>query len=198
MIQTTTHIAEGLALLITQYRDKPNLAAILTAYLTQVQEIEDVAFDILAILGDIDSQVGEQLDLIGRIVGQDREGRTDAVYIQWIHARVLVNRSSGLVDELLQILELVASGNSRGYTPAYPASFLIEIFGAFSGDAQAVAAILGEARAAGVNGQFLYSVQADADTFTWATGDTEEASTTQGWGDDAQTTGGRFADVEET
>ena len=196
MIQTIDHVAEGLALLITQYKGKTNMEGFLAPYLTQVQELEDMFFDLLGILIDMDSQVGEQLNILGRIVGQDREGRTDAVYLQWIRARILVNRSSGLPDEILRILALVVPGLERVYKKYPPASFVAEVLGIFTGDPEAVAAIIKEARAAGVGAQFVYSLQAKEDTFAWATADVEEASTTQGWGDNAQTTGGRFAGIE--
>jgi hypothetical protein len=196
IIQETNHVGEGLDLLITQYKDKPNLAGMLTAYLNQVQELEDVFFDILAIFTDIDSQVGEQLDLIGRIVGQDREGRTDDVYLLWIKARIKVNKSSGIVDELLEILALVAPNNTREYTPYYPASFTIRLVGALLEDAEQIAKLLGEAVGAGINGQLIYSLAADSDTFQFASGDTIETSTTQGFANDAGTTGGQFADAE--
>lgn len=198
MIEKLTHISEGLALLITEYKDKPRIQAMLTAYLTQVQELEAVFFDLLEIFTDIDSQTGEQLDLLGRVVGQDREERIDAVYIQWIRARILVNKASGLPNELLRVLAVVVPDASRDYTEAYPASYLIEVFDAFSDDPEAVATILGETEPAGVKGFFLYSTEDDDATFFFSSDDTEEASVTQGWADDAQTIGGVWADVEAT
>jgi len=59
-----------------------------------------------------------------------------------------------------------------------------------------VAEILGEADPGGVNGQLIYSEVSDETTFTFATADVEEASTDQGWSNDAQTVGGLMADVE--
>lgn len=197
MDQRENHVAAGLALLATQYRRKPHLAAILSSYLNQVQELEDVFFGILAILIDSDNQVGEQLDLLGCWAGQPREGRTDAVYLQWIHARRLVNRSSGLPDEILKVLALVAPEVTRELRFFYPASFLVDLHGAMTSDAEAVAAIVRATRGAGINGQLVYSLKDDSETFLWSTGDTEEASTAQGWADDSPvTTGGYFAGVE--
>jgi hypothetical protein len=196
MIQRTDHDAAGRALLATQYRRQVNFEALVSTYLDQVQELEDVLFDVLRILASRDAQVGAQLDLIGRIVGQAREGRTDADYLPWIQARVIANRASGLPDEILTLLTLVAPELGHVLEFFYPASYLVTLSGALA-DATQVAALLRAVTGAGIGAQLVYSTEEDASTFTFASGDTEEASTDQGWADDAQTTGGVFADVVE-
>ena len=198
MIPRTDHADAGLALLATQYKQQVGFEGLLGAYLAQVQEIEDVLFDVLAILTYQDAQVGEQLDLLGRLVGQPREGRTDVAYLPWIRARVIANRSSGLSDELLTVAQLVAPDTTRTLEFFYPASYLLTLSGTItSALALQLAAILSQVTGAGIGAQLVYSTEEDADTFTFSSGATEETSTTQGWADDAQTTGGAFADVEE-
>ena len=193
--QRTDHVTAALARLLTQYKDT-NLVDYLTPFLTQLQELEDVFFDIRAILTNIEDQVGEQLDLLGRLVGQPREGRTDAVYILWIQARILVNKSSGLPDELLQVLRTLMA-NEISYEGSYPAGFVLQVFGILA-EPEAVAEILTETRAGGVDGDLHYAIRADAAIFTFASGDTREASTTQGFADDSPVTkGGYFADALE-
>jgi hypothetical protein len=169
MNQRDDHVTAGLALLITQYKDKPNLAAVISSYLTQAQEIEDMLFDILAIIESPWTQVGEQLDLIGRVVGQAREGRSDADYVPWLQARLLVNRSSGVSSDFFSVAALVAPAATRAYSEWFPAAFLFELHPLT--DAALIAQILGEMRPAGVNGQLLYYADA-AETFTFADADT--------------------------
>lgn len=168
MNQRDDHVTAGLALLITQYKDKPNLVAVISSYLTQVQEIEDMLFDILAIIESPWTQVGEQLDLIGRVVGQAREGRSDADYVPWLQARLLVNRSSGVPADFFSVAALVAPAATRAYSEWFPAAFLFELHPLT--DAALIAQILGEMRPAGVNGQLLYCDDI-ADTFTFADAD---------------------------
>jgi hypothetical protein len=57
--------------LIQLYRDKPNFNALIEVYADKAQEIEDTAFQML-LFRDVETAFGEQLDIIGRIVGQDR------------------------------------------------------------------------------------------------------------------------------
>jgi hypothetical protein len=106
LTKRTDHVETGLGLFLAQFQDKTSLDAYMTTFLTQVQEIEDVLFQILDILQNITGQEGEQLDLLGRLVGQPREGRDDDLYIKWIQARLIINRASGLADEMFSQLLL--------------------------------------------------------------------------------------------
>lgn len=63
--------------LLWQYRDKPNILALIRSYLTEFDEISDVLTALQTRL-DIDASIGAQLDGIGEIVGQPRPG---TVYI---------------------------------------------------------------------------------------------------------------------
>ena len=57
--------------------------------------------------------------------------------------------------------------------------------------------IIGDAKAGGVGGDLHYTLSPDSEVFRFATGDTAEVSSTQGHGNDAGTTGGKFADAIE-
>lgn len=48
-----------------------------------------------------------QLDAIGKLVGQPRDGATDSVYQQYLAARVLANRSGGTPEELIAVANAV-------------------------------------------------------------------------------------------
>lgn len=180
LVTNLKHVETGLARLIAQYKNQPNLTGFITPYLTQCQELETVAFQILSILSDVESQVGEQLDLVGRVVGQPRNGQTDTDYIKWILARMIVNRASGTPDELLQVLTQV-NDNTHSYTEYYPASFLIRLFGVLLDDPEQIAAILTETRAAGVGGGLLYSTYGDDQTFIFADADLVQGSSKLGF-----------------
>ena len=192
----TTHAAQALGRLLEQFKNKTDLAAWLSTYIAEIQEVENMLVS-LNTERTLDSAVGVQLDGIGRIIGQARDGQTDDVYRIRIKARIALNLSSGTVEEVLTIMGLVLDGCTFWWTSRPPASYVLDVHGATTtADAVEAAAIMGEASAAGVNSQLVYSESSDADTFTFSSGDTEEASTAQGWADDAQTTGGFWADVE--
>lgn len=102
----TDHVARGLARLKEQFKAKPNIEAWLTVLLTPVQRLEDALYQLLTERG-IDNAIGAQLDALGKIVGQVRDGRTDEVYRRFIRARISVNKSNGLIEDVLTVTRLV-------------------------------------------------------------------------------------------
>ena len=193
MIHRTDHVATDPDLLVTQYKGKPSLVAFLRSYLAQVQEIEDVFFEVAAILLALEDQEGEQLDLIGRVLGRPRNGLSDANYLLWLQAQIIVNKSSGLPDEVLAVLALVAPAAARALSFWYPAAWQIEAIPLTA--AVQVAQLLTAMVAGGVNLQLLYSAVAEADTFTFADADAEQADLARGWAPDPVTAlNGNFID----
>lgn len=55
------------------------------------------------------------LDIVGAIVGEDRFGRSDAIYKRYLSARIAANRSDGLVDDVSHVLELALGWTASGY-----------------------------------------------------------------------------------
>lgn len=174
-----THVSEGQDQLITQFVRQPNMRAMLGTWLAQVQEAEDALFQLLGVPEDITAQEGDVLDLIGRIVGQEREGRTDVVYRRWLLGRLQANRASGLPDELMAVLRTILEKNPE-YAEFYPASFALRT-NCTAEEAADLALLLSEVRAAGVRGDLEYSETTDAETFTFASGDSVEYGGTQGF-----------------
>lgn len=103
-----THIEDGLDKLLEQYKQKPRIEAWHVAYLRQFQKIEDAILDV--IIGRlIDYAEGVQLDVIGRIVGEFRQDRIDALYRLFIRARIRINRSLGRLLDLTEVFAIVSS-----------------------------------------------------------------------------------------
>lgn len=102
------HSTQALSRLIERWRaDKnPNLAALVTSVNDEVQELENAIWDV--IVGRLpDYAEGEQLDALGRIVGQRRDGLGDAAYRAHIKARVRINQSFGTPLDVIEVLRLV-------------------------------------------------------------------------------------------
>lgn len=142
------HASQALARLLTQLRGKPNVAALLTTYLTQVQEIEAV-FDVLYNQRGVDSPIGGVVyDGLGQIVGLPRNGLTDIQYMTRINAQIVVNNSSGTIQDLIDAVQFVTSpivteeGNAaiRVESPTPIADLTVPI----------LVQLLGAAKAAGV------------------------------------------------
>lgn len=149
--KVTDHEAQGVALLISQFRDKPFIEILVKALMTQVQEIEDALFDLL-VKRTIDTAVGAQLDVIGKIVGQKRGTFAEETYRTFIRGRVLVNRSSGTTDQMVALVNtLLPTGASLVVREYYPAAFQIEVIGSVPDSfGNALAALVLEAKALGI------------------------------------------------
>jgi hypothetical protein len=123
LAEVTDHCAAGLGLLISQYQNSPRLQALLCGYLDQVQAVERGLVGMYERSIDITRASGEQLDLLGRIVREARDGRSDDDYRRGIRVRLLINRSQGRHEELIAIVRLFEDMTTgvvrlRDYQPA--------------------------------------------------------------------------------
>ncbi len=198
--QVTTHTADAQARLITQYQGSENMEAIVSAFGEQIQNAEDTLYDVL-VQSAIDDAIGLQLDDIGDIVGQKRQGMEDAEYRTFVRARIKANRSSGRPEELIEILYLILSGQPVPpsdpimYRELYPASIEMESSEVTSSATIIWRDFLNRAKPAGVRLGFIYTEAAAADAFTFS--DQGGGTTTgEGYGDTvAGLVGGVLASV---
>lgn len=160
------HSATAIARLAEFIKTQPNFLALLASVVTQVQDLE-TALQQLNTLRGLPNASGGQLDVIGGILTQPRAGLSDSVYRDFLSARILLNQSSGTVDQILTIFALVTSGTVK-LVEWPPAAFDLQIHDdALTADALAVLlAILRQARAAGVKGELHWTAWPEADTFT--------------------------------
>lgn len=197
MTRLLTHSVDAGRMLLTQFRGRPRIEAVAEAVGERAQGVEDVLWQVLT-LRSLDSATGAQLDGIGAVIGEARQGRIDDVYRLYLRARIRLNISSGTGEDLLAILGLVLAGANRVrlvQTP--PASLFVELTGALVDPATDVASIVGAAISAGVRVQLIYNLVGDDVTFAFADGDTPETDAARGCADDAMTAGGQLADVED-
>ena len=129
-----THVDEGLELLTSKYRDKPIVRAILASLLARVQVLEEDLWQVLWgwVLTHYDHTAsGQQLDDLGAIVGQPREGRSDADYLTAIRLRIRINRSKGRSEDVLQVAKLIDPNAT--YVEGYPLGFEVSIYNVTNG-----------------------------------------------------------------
>lgn len=192
------HTARALARLATQFRDKPKIAALIGVFTTEVQAIENMLYDVL-IKGWLADAVGDQLDMKGRLVGQDRENSVDDdEYRLRISARIRANLSTGSPEDLYTVFRILLPTHTLSIEPYYPAAIVMEALEAIDPDLvplyqQFFAVTL----AGGVGGQFVYSESTPATTFTLSNeAAAPETSALTGFGDDGDpATGGHLAGV---
>jgi hypothetical protein len=190
-VQTTDHSEIGQARLIWQYRgDKPRMQAWLAAYLESLQTLEDTAIQVMANRWPLTAE-GEQLDILGKIVGQERGALTDDQYRLFILARILANRSKGRASDLGEILEVLGFPTIDIWEH-YPAEIHVSVAGADYGEL--VVEILDDAKAGGVMLRFTFSDEDEDDVFQMAaTADYADIDVNSGFGDPdpaIQTAGG--------
>lgn len=171
---TTAHLAEALANLITQFKDKPRLAALLSSYVDQIQQLETV-FSELYSETNLENSVGEQLDGLGSIVGESRQGRGDTEYRNAINARILLNISNGTPEDIVAILLALVDPNTIEIVEDYPGHFDVTIVDAITLDGPTLATLVQTAKPAGVRAitiwhetdpYFGFDGDPDADGFT--------------------------------
>ncbi len=106
-----------------------NIVKLLTAVCSAgFQPLEDTMQQVF-LQRTIDNSVGTQLDAIGKLVGQPRNGLADDDYRRYCRAGISANRSKGTVEDLLKVIDLVIFDDSATYvvTPSSPATVTIAI-----------------------------------------------------------------------
>lgn len=83
-----------------------NNTKLVRALAGQWQGLEDALQQLYTERG-IDTAVGAQLDLVGAIVGQPRNGLDDDDYRRLVSARSVVNRSDGAIERIIKVTRLV-------------------------------------------------------------------------------------------
>lgn len=150
-----THVADGLKRLLWQYKEKPVIEGFLTAWLQGAQDAEDLIWQVIE--GRmLNAAVGNQLDILGRIVGELRQGKNDADYKAAIALRIRVNRSQGLAVDIIDVTRLATGGTAFTYTEIYPAKWEVDV--AAYPFPNLLAAFLHETKASGTGGRVVYSI----------------------------------------
>ena len=113
------HIERALANLTSQFQHSPNIRALVRASVARVQNIEDAAWSTLADRY-LSTAHGALLDQYGKIVGAGRGGLDDSAYRMIIGARILGNLSSGSIERLLDIYQILQGGQPVAVQEVYP------------------------------------------------------------------------------
>lgn len=103
---TIDHTELALERLVSQYKNSTRLKAFISVFTDQNQEIEDAIFDLLN-FRDLDTAYGAQVDLLGRVVGAERDtaGVTldDATFIKFIRLKIFRNYTKCETNDIIRI-----------------------------------------------------------------------------------------------
>ena len=149
MEKITDHAAIVVPLVLSQYQQASRLLSLIRAGCAQADDIEEAMHQIREGYW-LSSAVGVQLDTLGKIYREARQGRTDDVYRQAlkIRASMLVN---GTPDQILGFLRFLLGTNCY-YYPEYPAGYVIDTDTSLLGESTGVLDIISPA---GVQGLFV-------------------------------------------
>lgn len=120
MSQIATHVIDAENRLLEQYKDQPNIKALIDALIQPVQEIENSLTDLNSNRG-VASAVGVQLDRLGDIVGIKRLGLLDDAYRTRIRIKIVQNLSEGEPERLIQVYGALLNSNLVLLQEHYPA-----------------------------------------------------------------------------
>lgn len=110
--------------LANQFAGSTKLQAIVRAMCEPLNNVELFASE-LKNNRWIDTAIGKQLDGCGEIVGEKRQGRSDADYRNAIKFRVFVNTSQGTPSDLIKGLRLLTDPTDIQYIEQYPATAIM-------------------------------------------------------------------------
>lgn len=99
------HEAVALTRLPQQFRNAHNEEFV--AIFVRPFEAVEMALQQLLLERSVDTAVGAQLDVLGRLVGQAREGLGDDDYRRYIRARVIANKSDGTHEIIIKVIKLL-------------------------------------------------------------------------------------------
>ena len=104
--QITNHVQAALDRMIQQYKGRPLFEGLITAFVTQIQDLENAIYPI-----DQYRQLlfayGQQLDNLGEIIGLKRNGLNDSEYLILLLGTIAENNSDTTAPVLLYIVKTV-------------------------------------------------------------------------------------------
>lgn len=194
VVEKTTHADEIEDLQLEVFKASTNMTSLIESYVASVQELEAEIFDVREQRW-LSYAEGVQLDAIGDIVDQTRQGRDDTEYRRAINMQILANKSDGNTEDLLDIFRVYTSAAMPTYQEFYNASIVFYGLTA-TADATEVNTFLQKAKSAGVNLQIVYDeTGADAEFQFGSTTTPVTGSTTTGFAGATGTNGGHLLGV---
>lgn len=154
----TDHKERALARLLEQFKDKARLNKLIEILSRPFQELEDVYWQ-LYVSRRLSDAVGDQLDQLGKIVAQTRDGNDDETYRAYIRVKIRILKSRGRADDLLVIARLLGDTLPIRLDEVFPAMALIRYDGVPSIDPNLIYKLLRRAKAGGVRVQVMYETE---------------------------------------
>lgn len=105
-----------------------NLINFVIPFSEEIQKIENSLYDLKTKRG-LTTAEGAQLDIIGEIVGEDRNGKSDIDYLAAINLRIELNTNAGKVNPIVQFIKAKTESDTVKWVESYPAGVIIYLNG---------------------------------------------------------------------
>lgn len=96
--------------LLEQWSDKPKVMGLVESYFREVNELEGLLFELLN-GRSIYTGVGVQLDIIGSLFNERRDGRDDETYRSAILGRISQQYADGTTEKFMQSLRITSGSD---------------------------------------------------------------------------------------
>lgn len=154
------HVAEAIALLTEQFKGKTVIEGLLSAAVGRVQRFEAEIW--IAIWAwTIDYAHDSQLDDLGVVVGEGREGREDEDFRTAIRLRIRINRSMGRASDMVEIADMINPLST--YVEYFPLAWEVSLYNVTNGGD--IIRMLTQAKAASSYGVLLTSNWPEEEVF---------------------------------
>lgn len=161
----TQHVEVATLELVPPMWGRPRIAALLAAFIDQIQALEDTAWEIIEQRELTEADL-PRLKVLGKIVGQPRFGLTLEAYRLTIQARALANVSRGRASDILAVLNVLVGAGNYILLEVGDATLFLSITDVLTAEqVKTLRLVLPDVRSAGVGFQLLTS--GSSDVFVW-------------------------------
>jgi len=105
----------------SQFDEKTVLKAVTEAIAEQIQDLQDTIYQLLT-EKHLNSAIGAQLDVLGRIIGRPRRGYNDQQYRDLLKLQVGINTSTGAPGSVVPIIKTITGSSTVDIFEDYPAA----------------------------------------------------------------------------
>jgi hypothetical protein len=182
--------------LLEQFKSRPVFAAVLRAFVAQIQKLEDATWEVI-VFRRLENAEGVVLDMLGAIVGRGRAGLDDPGYRIAIAAQIRIIKSGGRPEDLIAIALLSTPlGTLIRLIDEYPAGFRIDVGSQVTWPIEVLFLGGRAAKAAGVRFGLVYSTAPPGNWFKFSSTTSSETSSQHGFGNALDpSTGGVFRTI---
>ena len=141
------------------------IQSVVASFAEQIQDLENMFFELFEQRW-LDTATGKQLDNLGKILDEARNGQNDTDYRATLQAKVRLNSTNGTVEDIIQTLIDIGAA-TVDLTQFFPAAFLADI-GEIDVNEDFVRNKIDLSKGGGIKGGVLYGPAVDAKRFDTA------------------------------